>query len=187
MSKFNLDSYETVEERIKRFYEQYPDGRITTENLTTPADRSVSTWVVMASVFLTAGDQANHLPKATGLAFEVDGEGMAQKTAALETCETSAIGRALANAGFSGNKRASREEMAKAQRGVTPRPFVKDWTADLDKMTDVDGLRWLYAQAKSEGAPADQLERIESRAKVLGAGSEGQGTDGSLHKGKGGK
>lgn len=177
MAKFNLEDYETVEERIRRFYEAHEDGRIVTENLTTQADRSVSTWVVKASVFLTAGDQANNLPKATGLAFEVDGEGMAQKTAALETCETSAIGRALANANYSGSKRASRTEMAKAQRGVTPKPPVKNWVAEADKLTSVDGLRWLYAQAKVEGATSDQLERIQARAELLSAGGEGKGTD----------
>ena len=72
MPRFNLNDYETVEERIRRFYDENPDGRIETENLTTPVDRSVATWVVRASIFLTAGDQANRLPKATGLAFEVD-------------------------------------------------------------------------------------------------------------------
>jgi hypothetical protein len=177
MARFNLEDYETVEERIRKFYEAHPDGRIITENLTTTADRSVSTWVVKASIFLTAGEQANNLPKATGLAFEVDGEGMAQKTAALETAETSAIGRCLANAGWSGSKRASRTEMEKAERGVTPKAPKRNWVAEADKLTSVDGLRWLYAQAKSEGATADQLERIHSRAELLSAGGEGQGTD----------
>jgi len=29
--RFNLEDYETVEERIRRFYEDNPDGRIITE------------------------------------------------------------------------------------------------------------------------------------------------------------
>lgn len=116
MGDFNRDDYEPVEERIKRFYTAYPDGRIVTENLTVPSDRIDSTWVVRAVVFLTADEQYLTLPKATGLAFEIDGQGMTQKTAALETCETSAIGRALANMNMSGNKRASREEMDKVGR-----------------------------------------------------------------------
>ena len=106
MAQFNLNDYETVEQRIKRFYKDNPDGRIITENQTTLQDRQVSTWVVMASVYL---DNETDKPKATGLAFEVDGQGMANKTSALENAETSAIGRALANAGYSGNKRATRE------------------------------------------------------------------------------
>ena len=180
MPRFNLNDYETVEERIRRFYDENPDGRITTENLTTQVDRSVSTWVVRASIFLTAGDQANGLPKATGLAFEVDGGQGANQTAALENAETSAIGRGLANAGYSGNKRATKEEMSKANRGVTPTPPSKNWLQEADKITDVGGLRWLYAQAKTEGASPETLERIEERAKVLGASGEGQGADGSL-------
>jgi hypothetical protein len=64
--RFKLEDYETVEERIRKFYEANPDGRIITENLTTPEDRSVSTWIVRAEVFLSAGDQANSIAKASG-------------------------------------------------------------------------------------------------------------------------
>jgi len=167
MPKFNLDDYETVEQRIRKLYEKEPDARITTENLTTANDRSANTWVVRASIFLSAGDQANGLPKATGLAFEVDGQGMANQTAALENAETSAIGRALANAGFSGNKRASREEMAKAERGVTPKP-ARDWITDAQKIHDVESLRILYSQAKAAKAPAEILQKLKERADWLG-------------------
>lgn len=120
MAQFNLNDYETVEERIRRFYGDNPDGRIITRNLTTLQDRQVSTWVVEATIYLTALDQISHAPKATGLAFEIDGGKGANATSALENCETSAIGRALANANYSGDKRVTREEMAKVQRGVTP-------------------------------------------------------------------
>jgi hypothetical protein len=178
MPRFNLNDYETVEERIRRFYDENPDGRIETENLTTPVDRSVATWVVRASIFLTAGDQANRLPKATGLAFEVDGGQGANQTAALENAETSAIGRGLKNAGI--GKSVSRDEMEKVNRGVTPTAPGKNWLQEADKITDVGGLRWLYAQAKTEGASPETLERIEERAKVLGASGEGEGADGSL-------
>lgn len=180
MARFDLNDYETVEQRIKRFYGEYPDGRIATVSLTTAADRSVSTWVVMASVFLTAGDQANQLAKATGMAFEVDGGPGANQTAALENAETSAIGRALANAGFSGNKRTTREEMAKANKGVTPKPVARNFEAEASKLTDVDGLRWLYAQAKGEGASDDVLERLAERARSISAESEDTRGGGSV-------
>lgn len=180
MARFNLNDYETVEERIRRFYSENPDGRIVTENLTTVSDRSVSTWIVRASIFLTAGDQANALPKATGMAFEVDGGPGANQTAALENAETSAIGRGLANAGYSGNKRATKEEMSKANRGVTPKAPSKDWLVEADKISDVAGLRWLYTQAQTEGASPETLERIKERGQVLSAGGEGEGADGSL-------
>jgi hypothetical protein len=174
MARFNLEDYETVEERIKRFYEANEDGRITTENLTTDTDRATGTWIVKASVYLTAGDQANNLPKATGLAFEVDGGQGANQTAALENGETSAIGRALANSGLSGNKRSSREEMAKVERGVTPKS-VTDWVAKADAAKDIDKLRLVYAQAKAQGAPKEVLARIKARGESLSAGSQNPG------------
>jgi hypothetical protein len=174
MARFNLEDYETVEERIKRFYEANEDGRITTENLTTDTDRATGTWIVKASVYLTAGDQANNLPKATGLAFEVDGGQGANQTAALENGETSAIGRALANSGLSGNKRASREEMAKVERGVTPKP-VTDWLAKAEAAKDIDKIRLVYAQAKAQGAPKEVLARIKARGESLSAGSQNPG------------
>ena len=174
MARFDLNSYETVESRIRRFLEEYPDGRIITHNLTTAADRSVSTWIVRAEVFLTAGDQAVALPKASGLAFEIDGGAGANQTSALENAETSAIGRALANAGFSGNKRASREEMEKVERGAT------NWLQEADKITDIAGLRWLYAKAKSENASTEILERLEARGKQLSGDGQSDGANGGL-------
>lgn len=177
MARFNLADYETVEERIKRFYSMTQDGRITTEweNIRFDSSEGPKTWVVKASVYLTAGDQANMLPKATGYAVEVDGTGGANNGSALENAETSAIGRALANMNLSGNKRASREEMQKVQ-AISER----DWVGDATKMGDVASLRWLYAQAKAAGVPADQLERIEQHGKKLSADGEGQGAVGGV-------
>jgi hypothetical protein len=158
MPQFDLNSYETVEERIKRFYKDHPKGRIITENITTLQDRQVSTWVVKASVFI---DDQTDKPKATGLAFEVDGQGMANKTSALENAETSAIGRALANANYSGNKRTSRTEMEKVAKGKTPVAPVKDWLVMAQSMgDDLDGLRLLYSEAKTARAPKETLDRI---------------------------
>ena len=162
MAGFNLQDYETVEERIRRFYKDNPDGRIITDNQTTLQDRQVSTWVVKASVYL---DDQTDKPKATGLAFEVDGQGMANKTSALENAETSAIGRALANAGYSGNKRTSRQEMEKVQRGATPKATSKDWIAmATDLGNDIEGLRLLYSQAKTANAGPATLAQIQGLA-----------------------
>ena len=162
MAQFNLADYETVEERIRRFYKDNADGRIITENITTLQDRQVSTWVVKASVYL---DDQTDKPKATGLAFEVDGQGMANKTSALENAETSAIGRALANAGYSGNKRTSRQEMEKVARGATPKATSKDWIAmATDLGNDIEGLRLLYSQAKTANAAPATLAKIQELA-----------------------
>jgi hypothetical protein len=104
---FNLDDYETVEERLIKYWKDYPDGQIHTKVL----EHTSTRFIVEASIFRTEADAR---PWTTGLAEEtVQGRGV-NATSALENCETSAIGRALANAGYSTKgKRASREEMSK--------------------------------------------------------------------------
>jgi hypothetical protein len=104
---FNLDDYETVEERLVKYWKDHPDGQIHTKLL----DSTASRFIVEASIYRTEADSR---PWTTGLAEEtVQGRGV-NATSALENCETSAIGRALANAGYATKgKRASREEMSK--------------------------------------------------------------------------
>ena len=168
MAQFNLNDYEPVEQRIKRFYKDYPDARIITENITTAQDRQVGTWVTKSYIFLTSADQELNLPKATGLAFEVDSAKGPQATSALEVCETSSIGRALANANYSGNKRASREEMEKVARDNRPKPTAQDWLGMTEALgNDLDGLRLLYSQAKTGGATDETLDKIKAIANGL--------------------
>jgi len=104
---FNLEDYETVEERLIKYWKDNPNGRILTKLL----EFSPSRFIVEAAIYRGVDDVH---PWATGLAEEtVQGRGV-NATSALENCETSAIGRALANAGYATKgKRASREEMGK--------------------------------------------------------------------------
>lgn len=143
MPQFNLDEYELVEDRIRRFYEDHPDGRIVTYELTSEDDRAKGYWIVRAVVFEDHEDQHANCPKATGLAFEVEGTAGANRTSALENAETSAIGRALANADYAKGKRPSREEMSKAQAG----PPVK---ADAPVLVPPEFLDKLMATKKSD-------------------------------------
>jgi hypothetical protein len=170
MARFNLADYETVEERIKRFYAAHEDGRIITEwqNFDGYIDgQQPASYVIKAFVYLTSGDQANGLPKATGYAIEIDGTGGANNGSALENAETSAIGRALANMNLSGNKRSSREEMSKVSRIE-----ATDWVAELEGANDIKSARALYARAMSQGAPAEVLERIKAHGESLATGSK---------------
>lgn len=164
MAQFNLADYETVEERLKRFWadKANADARLVTVNHTTPEDREKGVWVVEARLYLSAADQEKDLPKTTGWAFEIDGVGMANKTSALENAETSSLGRCLANYLYSGNKRASREEMAKVARAEA---VNRDWLGEADKLAlsyDVDGLRLLYTEAVAAKCSADVLEKIKA-------------------------
>jgi hypothetical protein len=169
MPQFNLEDYETVASRITKLYGLHPDARIITQNLTTELDRAANTWVVKAVIYLSKNDQAEDLVKSTGMAFEIDGAGMANKTSALENCETSAIGRALANMGLSGDQRASREEMAKVQSGATP---ARDWITEAQNILSVEGLRNLYNDARRAGAGQHILNQISDYGKTLEAESK---------------
>jgi hypothetical protein len=136
---FDLSNYETVDSRINRFYEKNPNGRITTE-LIAYSDQA---FIVKAFVYRDLQDVN---VSATGLAEERVGASTVNRTSALENCETSAIGRALANLNFaSKGQRASLEEMEKVSRyetatGPVPREEWKNtaqgsW-AEVGKATD---------------------------------------------------
>jgi len=186
MPQFDLSKYATVAERMAQLKIDYPDYRIITDNLTTLEDRQMGTWVMKATLYLTEGDQAAELPKATGHAFEVDGMGMANKTSALENAESSAIGRCLMVAGYAmskdkdGRTLASREEMEKVARGDQ----LGDWLVQASKLDSVDKLRRLYIKAQGNGATAEELAEIKKKADDLTTGSKPKGTGGSLPSGK---
>jgi hypothetical protein len=107
---YDAAGYAPVAERIRLFYEQHPAGRIETELV----KRSVKEVIFKALVFRADGDVR---PAATGWAAEREGDGEINLVACLENTETSAIGRALANLGFTASRlRPSAEEMGKASR-----------------------------------------------------------------------
>ncbi len=169
MAQFNLNEYETVEERHARAIAEYPDIRCVIVNHTTPQDRAVGTWVVEARVYLNAEDQERELPKATEWAFEVDGVGMANKTSALENACTSALGRSLRWA-LGGSKGPSKQEMEKVARGQAPKLPSRDWLSEADALgKDIDKLRLLYSEAKTAKASEEVLGRIKELAALAGA------------------
>jgi len=115
---FNLEDYETVEERLVKFWKEHPDGRIET----TLVESTLQRFIVKASVYRTEVDASAWT---TGYAEETVSTRGVNSTSALENCETSAIGRALANAGYvTKGKRPSREEMSKV-KAAEPKPFAE--------------------------------------------------------------
>ncbi|MDQ6829190.1 MAG: hypothetical protein M3081_10035 [Gemmatimonadota bacterium] len=107
---FDPSAYALVAERIALFYTRYPAGRIITDLIA----RTERETTFRASVFRTAEDTS---AAATGWASEREGDGDINTVACLENTETSAIGRALANLGFTASRqRPSREEMDKVGR-----------------------------------------------------------------------
>ncbi len=102
---FNLDNYETVKDRITRFYSDHINGSIVTELVNNP--ESLLEFAAFKASVLVEGRLI-----ATGYAMEQKGQGV-NKDAWVENAETSAIGRALANMDYCGTLRPSREEMSK--------------------------------------------------------------------------
>lgn len=119
MANFIPADYIDVQERITRFWEEHQLGRIETDLMSPPDDFTQCRYV--ARVYRNPEDER---PAATGWAFELAGGQGANRTSHEENCETSAIGRALANLGYAtrGADRPSRQEMEKVQRGQNPPP-----------------------------------------------------------------
>jgi hypothetical protein len=109
---------------------------------------------------------------ATGYAEEVRGAGNVNRTSHVENCETSAVGRALANAGMAGtdvNKRPSREEMSKVQNTAPKMRITQSPSAKVDGVT-VKGNQfgdlpdWLIFEASQAGV----TQVWDNRDKVAG-------------------
>ena len=84
--------YIEVNERVKQFHIDYPNGSITTE-LIEMTDRFITKTTVIPDV-------KNPDRKFTGIAYEKEDSTFINKTSALENCETSSCGRALGMLGI---------------------------------------------------------------------------------------
>jgi|6_EtaG_2_1085325.scaffolds.fasta_scaffold23852_3 hypothetical protein len=142
MARFKLDDYETVEQRLHRFWAAHPNGRIATD-LTHHSVDNFDAVIFRADVWK---DATRPHPDASGWAEEhrkVSGGGP-NVDCWVENCETSAIGRALANLGMSGNKRATREEMRKAARQDERQTPTPDRKKDNTKQLALGRMRSLF-------------------------------------------
>jgi hypothetical protein len=155
---FNLADYETVEVRLEKFIKDYPNFRIATELESFQSNR----YIVKAYLYKDIKDEVSW---ATGYAEETISERGVNSTSALENCETSAIGRALANAGYAAKgKRPSREEMTKVVAAKPVKPPVQEVKAeDQDYWTTPVGQ-----YNKVVDAPVTLEKAMETVSAIIG-------------------
>ena len=176
MPNFNLDNYETVEERLKVFWKENPKARINTEIVHMTDDGTCVT--VRAEIYKMEVDAR---PVTTGIAQETKGQGgFANKDAWVENCETSAIGRALANWIYQGSNKArpSREEMSKVgnqndrvkvEKKKVQRPtkeqkeamnkVVDEMVAEPKKKNNASALKQLMSATVSDAEKLKEYQR----------------------------
>ena len=187
---FNLENYEPVQERINRFWKDHPNGRIMTLNQSNPDTGNIIVFEAMiwkdGNNTLLGGADAN------GHAEEIRTERGVNSTNALENCETSSIGRALANLGYAGSAatRPSREEMVKASKPTESlsRPIVEKNSIPSDprgqitlNVTPQQSDQW----TTEPGWPAGSLgEAANTVAGILGGTIEEEILPGSCKHGR---
>jgi len=106
---FNLENYEDVDTRIHKFYAENPDGAIITELVSNDEEKGIV--IFKAYAYRTYLDIN---PSAVGYARGARKDRGVDRDFWVENCESSSIGRCLANLGLSAKgKRPSSLEMAK--------------------------------------------------------------------------
>ncbi len=118
--KIHGKEYRTVAERVNLFHEEHKDAVRSVKTKILHNDERI----VLMRTTIKVGDCVYH-----GHAGEVYGSSNINKTSALENCETSAIGRALASAGFGGTEFASADEVANAisqQNSINKSPAAQN-------------------------------------------------------------
>ena len=156
-------SYVLVSDRIIYFNENYKNGSIKTKLISTPDAEVV---VVKAQVTPNIDFKSRFF---TGHSQAKWGEGMVNKTAALENCETSAVGRALAMMGIGViDSVASVDEIKKATYPVTRK--IEDATNDpimestkgmgIDKPASEGQRKMIFAVANQKGLTTEKAKKV---------------------------
>ena len=153
-----FEDYVPVAERLERFYERFPDGRVITHII---EHNSESGFVLMRAEVYRSPDDAQ--PAATGHAFEVRGESYVNKTSYIENCETGAVGRALALLGFEVKRGiASREELEKTSRMTTDKAARASNAAPPAATPTPAPTAAVAAPAAAVAAPAEKSLNIDA-------------------------
>lgn len=144
-------SYVLVSDRILFFNDNFVDGSITTELVSQPSDELV---VIKATVRPNTSDRAF-----TGYSQAKWGDGYINKTSALENCETSAVGRALAMMGIGViDSVASVDEINKSSQPAYEPNRTGDKSLNVSESPQRKRIRELCADLDISLSPDDKEE-----------------------------
>lgn len=152
---FNLEQYQTVQERIDLLWVRFPNARFDIEIVSLTEQQ-----VVMRCRLWT--DAADEHPRTVDFAEERIGTSNVNKVSHIENCATSVLGRAISGLGgeFSPKgKRASREEMEKVVRHSEVKP-PNDLEKKLAGVKSLDELAALYSAAVEDGWASDPVRAM---------------------------
>lgn len=144
--------YETVAERIVRFRADHATWSV----VTTITHESAASVTVRCEI----GDESGRV-LATGHAHEVREASAINRTSALENCETSAIGRALAALGYTGHEYASADEVAGAlaKQAVDAKPANGTRKAPAKKAAPSNGRSGVTVPfGRNKGKPIEDVD-----------------------------
>ena len=97
----------------------------------------------------------------SGYAEEIRGSSNVNKTSAIENCETSAVGRALASIGLHGGQYASINEVEQAQQKEVTIDEKAFWQNFADKrIAEVQGIKDLDELKQWDEYFSDQLDKL---------------------------
>ena len=155
--KIHGKEYRTVAERVNLFHDENKDAvkSIRTKILFNQADK-----VVMKAT-ITVGDGVY-----TGHAEETYGSSMINETSALENCETSAIGRALASEGLGGSEFASADEVANAIANQSPKKARTNGLAWSEKSREENCMMGKHKGEPWSEIPTDYLEWLANKSSL---------------------
>ena len=139
--------YQTVALRIKEFRRKHPEEGIRTSILEMDENRVVMRAEVWIGDWLAATGHAEELRQSSNV----------NKTSALENCETSAIGRALAAFGLGGTEFASADEMQGTIETIT-----EDQALELESISNEarGGVDALLKFLKGHKPPINSIPEI---------------------------
>lgn len=172
--------YYTVAERLLQLHGDYKKDhpiKIETKIFNFEVTRDdkgnkIGSVLVRAKITVSAaGTKYDNARVFTGHAFEDFNSNYINETSAVENCETSAIGRALAAAGYIGKEYCSAEELMNAKINQKPKEASekqKKFLMDLIKKMDNDSAEEMINRAK-ESKTADDFSGLIEEAKQMTA------------------